>query len=81
MFSLEGLFDTLTGRNKVETADPVRPGWFSGQPKAHVHASKLTRHWDGSYSATEAHTGSTVELPRGSVRWIGPAVTVDSKEV
>lgn len=82
MFSLEGLFDTLVaGRNKVELRGQTHPGMVTKAEKTHVHASKVTRHWDGSYTATEAHTGATVELPRGSVRWIGPTVKVETEEL
>lgn len=81
MFSLDGLLDTVTGRNKVETKSPVRPGVLSGQPKNHIHASEVTRHFDGSLTVKEAHTGSTFELPAGSVKWIGPGVRVETKEL
>lgn len=77
---LSDLLNTATGRDKVETREFIRPGFFSGEPKTHIHASRVTRHWDGSATVTEAHTGAKHELPAQSIRWIGPSVRVETGE-
>lgn len=70
------LINTATGRDKVETTEPLRDTYFSHRPETHIHASSVTRHVDGGYSIEDKYTGETFEAKPGQVKSIGAAVEV-----